>query len=316
MNRHFGFVPRALVITLSLTNISSAQIGFGVDGNGNLFSFDVTAPGSIPINSIGNLGFTPEAIDFKPGTNQLYAIDIGATTTQLYTVNIFNGAATPTSSNFPSVGAGYSLTVNQRYGFDFNPSTHDGSGNFQIRLIANNNENLRINSSDGSLSLAATDLLIQPGSNAPFTDAAAYLNNVPNQATFATTLYDMDVRNNSLYTQNADGGVLTLVGPFGAGITVDAGIGFDIYTVPGDVDPTIGGDSAYAVLTRDGPYFLYQVNLTTGAIATGKLVGPVGSPSDFTGGFAIAPLPIPEPATLTLLALGLIALTISRRPQT
>src|SRR5215207_11191259 len=100
MSRHLGFFARALAITLSLCGISRAQTGFGVDGNGNLFSFNITLPGSIPINPIGNLGFTPEAIDFKPGTNALYAIDVTATITQLYTVNISTGLATPTSSNF------------------------------------------------------------------------------------------------------------------------------------------------------------------------------------------------------------------------
>jgi hypothetical protein len=320
MTRSLGIVARTLVVTLALCGICRAQTGFGVDGNGNLFSFDVTAPGSIPINSIGNLGFTPAAIDFKPGSNTLYAINVGATTTQLYTVNISNGAATPTSASFPSVGAGYSLTVNQHYGFDFDPSSRDGGGNFQIRLVATNGDNLRINSGNGSLTSNDTDLLIQPGSNAPFADASAYINNVPNQATFATTLYDMDTRNDSLYTQNGNGGVLTLVGAFGATIN-DAivGIGFDVYTVPGDVDPSTGGDSAYAVLkrtgTQNGAYLLYQVNLTTGNITGGKLVGPLGSPSDFSGGFAIAPLPVPEPTSfaMVVLAIAMAAGWVRRR---
>jgi hypothetical protein len=309
MSRHLWFFARALAITLLLCGIGRAQTGFGVDGNGNLFSFNVTAPGSIPINPIGNLGIVPEAIDFKPGTNTLYAIDVGTPNTQLYTVNISSGLATATSASFPSVGAGYSLTTNQRYGFDFDPSSLDGGGNFQIRLTSTNGENLRINSGNGSLTSNDTDLLI--GTNSPFVDASAYINNVPNQATFATTLYDMDTRNNSVYTQSPqNNGTMTLVGAFGASIVANAGIGFDIYTVPGDVDPTIGGDSAYAVLTRNatqgGAYLLYQVNLSTGAITNGRLVGPVGTPSDFTGGFAIAPLGIPEPTTLAMMALGVV----------
>src|SRR5262245_33649963 len=99
-----------VAITLLLTTATNAQTGFGVDAQGNLFSFDVTGVAPIPVTPRGNLGFTPEAIDFKPGTNVLYAIDIGAATTQLYTVDIFTGAATPTSSNFPTVGADYNLT--------------------------------------------------------------------------------------------------------------------------------------------------------------------------------------------------------------
>jgi hypothetical protein len=317
MNHHLRFVARALVITLSLCGICRAQTGFGVDANFNLFSFDVTAPGSIPITSIGNVGFLPEGIDFKPGTNTLYAIDIGPITTQVYTINISTAAATPTTASFPSVGAGYNLTGNQHFGFDFDPSSLDGGGNFQIRLVSTNGENLRINSGNGSLTSNDTDLLIQPGSNSPFTDAAAYINNVPSQATFATTLYDMDVRNNSLYIQSPQNtGTLTLVGAFGATIVANVGIGFDVYTVPGDVDPTIGGDSAYAVLTRNatngGAYLLYQVNLATGAIFNGKLVGPAGTPSDFSGDFAIAPLPVPEPATFAMVTLVVAAVAVRR----
>ena len=52
---------------------------------------------------------------------------------------------------------------------------------------------------------------------------------------------------------------------------------------------------------------LYEVNLTTGATTNGKLVGPNGTPADFTGGFAIAPLAIPEPTTLVIVSLGLFA---------
>jgi hypothetical protein len=322
MNQHLWFVARASVVTLSLCGVCRAQTGFGVDGNFNLFSFDVTAPGSIPITPIGNLGFLPEGIDFKPGSNTLYGIDVGPITTQLYTINIGTGAATPTTASFPSVGAGYNLTGNQHFGFDFDPSSLDGGGNFQIRLVSTNGENLRINSGNGSLTANDTDLLIQPGSNAPFTDASAYINNVPNQATFATTLYNMDTRNDSLYTQSPqNAGTMTLVGAFGATIN-DAivGIGFDVYTVPGDADPTTGGDSAYAVLkrtnTQSGAYLLYQVNLGTGAIFNGKLVGPAGTPSDFSGGFAIAPLPVPEPASFVMVALvvaGAAARRLRRR---
>src|SRR3954468_18752738 len=118
MSRQLGFFARALVVLLTLAGITHAQTGWGVDGNGNLFSFDVTQPGSIPIiSSPGNLGFVPEGIDFQPGTNRLYAIDIGPVTTQVYVVNTTNAVAKPTPTSFPSVGAGYNLTGNQHFGF-------------------------------------------------------------------------------------------------------------------------------------------------------------------------------------------------------
>jgi len=81
----------------------------------------------------------------------LYAINIDGTTAQLYTVDINTGAATPTSSNFPSVGADYNLTGNQRFGFDFNPSTLQADTSMRIRLVATNGDNLRINSNTGAL---------------------------------------------------------------------------------------------------------------------------------------------------------------------
>jgi Domain of unknown function (DUF4394) len=320
MLRHLGFLACGCALVFALASVSEAQTGYGVDGNGNLFSFDVTAPGSIPITPIGNVGFVPEGIDFRPGTNQLYAIDVGTPNTQLYTINIATAAATPVGAGFLTIDAGgaYNLSGNQHFGFDFNPSTLMADNSMRIRLVATNNDNLRVNSATGAIAVVDVDLLIPP-SSAPFVDAAAYINNnIPNPATITTTLYDMDTRNMSLYTQNPpNNGTLNLVGPFGAGINdTIVGIGFDIYTDPFDVDPTIGGDSAYAVLKRTGTqnaaYLLYQVNLATGEITNGKLVGPNGSPSDFTGGFAMAP-GVPEPTSLLLVFSSLIGICFVRR---
>ena len=243
-----------------------------------------------PSTRLAILGFTPEAIDFKPGTNTLYAIDVGATTTQLYTVNIFTGAATPTSANFPSVGAGHNLTVNQHYGFDFSPRRSMAAATSRFGWSARMEKTFGSIRATGSLTSNDVDLLIQPGSNAPFADASAYINNVPNQATFATTLYDMDIRNNSLYTQNGNGGALTLVGAFGATINdCDCGHRLRYLHCSRRCRPVdrrrLWLRRAQATGTQNGAYLLYQVNLTTGGIINGKLVGPVGSPSDFTGGF-------------------------------
>ena len=286
---------------------AAAQTGYGVDANFTLFSFDVTAPATS--TTIGNVGFLPEAIDFRPGTNQLYAIDVGAATTQLYTINIANGAATPVGAGFASTGVDYNLTGNQSFGFDFNPKTLQADTSMRIRLISTNGENLRLNSSTGLIAAVDVDLAIAPNGAAPFTDAAAYINNIP-EVGGTTILYDMDIRNNSLYTQDPpNNGTMNLVGAFGAGIgNVQRGIAFDVYTDPLSVDATIGGDSAYAVLERPdapingplGAYLLYHVNLATGAITGGALVD---GGRNFDGGFAIAP-GVPEPSTFALAAMA------------
>jgi len=295
---------------------AAAQTGYGVDANFTLFSFDVTAPATS--TTIGNVGFLPEAIDFRPGTNQLYAIDVGATTTQLYTINIANGVATPVGAGFATTGVDYDLSGNQSFGFDFNPKTLQADTSMRIRLISTNGENLRLNSNTGLIAAVDVDLSISPSGASPFTDAAAYINNVP-EVGGTTILFDMDIRNNSLYTQSPpNNGTMNLVGAFGATINnVQRGIGFDVYTDPLSVDATIGGDTAYAVLERPdapingplGAYLLYNVNLATGAITGGALVD---GGRNFDGGFAILP-GVPEPSTFALAALAAMAGIIRQR---
>jgi hypothetical protein len=62
-----------------------------------------------------------------------------------------------------------------------------------------------------------------------------------------------------------------------------------------------------------GAYLLYNVNLATGEIQNGRRVGSVVSPSDFTGGFAVRPLP--EPASIVMWVVGLAAYAAARRRQ-
>jgi hypothetical protein len=225
--------------------------GYGVNANHQLFRFDVNGLAPAPVTNIGApLSFLPEGIDFRPGTDTLYAIDVGATTTQLYTIDAYTGVATAVGAGFPTTVAGsYSLAGSQQFGFDFNPKTSQGDTSMRIRLVATNNTNLRLNSSTGAVNNVDTPLVIPPSSS-PFVDAVAYINNVPEMAGPVTTLYDMDSRNNKLYTQSPpNDGTLNEVGAFGVAINnSQVGIHFDIYTALGSVDPTIGGDTGYAVL--------------------------------------------------------------------
>jgi DNA-binding beta-propeller fold protein YncE len=299
-----------------LSASASAQTAWGVSADGTLFYFDVNTPAVT--TTVGLVGFTPEGIDFRPATNTLYAIDVGPNTTQLYTLNLATAAATPVGTGFASSGTNYTLAQNQEYGFDFNPKTLQADTSMRIRLVNTAGANLRLNSSTGGLAAVDTNLAI--GTNSPFVSGAAYINNVP-EAGGATTLYDIDTRNASLYTQvPPNAGTLNLVGPLGATITnVQTGVGFDVYTDPLSTDPTLAGDEAFAVLKRPdapvggplGAYLLYDVNLATGQITNGALVGDPMSPRDFTGGFAVQPGPIPEPALLSLVAFG--AMLLRRR---
>jgi hypothetical protein len=133
-------------------------------------------------------------------------------------------------------------------------------------------------------------------------DGAAYINNIP-QMGGTTDLFDVDSRNDALLRQlPPNDGVVATVGNFGVMGDMLRGMGFDIYTTPGDPDPTTGGDFGFVVsqvasaVEGDPPYQLFDLNLTNGALSNGTTVGPVGTPYDFTGGFAV----IPEPAGIAL----------------
>ena len=300
----------AYTIVLFLAGYCHALTGYGVNSQGTLFHFDVDNPNNSAV-AVGPVGFVPEGIDFRPSSSTLYAIDIGPNTTQLYTININTALATPIGAGFPSTSASYNLTGNQHFGFDVNPSTLQMDGSIRIRLTATNSDNLRLHSATGAIAAEDTDLLIPPSSS-PFVDGSAYSNNIANMATLATTLYDMDSRNDKLYIQNPpNNGTLTEVGPFGVTIDALVGIGFDIDTNPGTL-----ANRGLAVYQRTdtagGAYLIYDVNLATGATTMGALVGPAATVIDFNGGFSV--LPVPEPSTLVLAGLALVPLVLRWRP--
>ncbi|MBC8008566.1 MAG: DUF4394 domain-containing protein [Burkholderiales bacterium] len=299
-----------LVALLATAATAQAQTAFGVDATGALFSFNLSSPGTV--NSIGPLGFTPEAIDFRPGTSTLYAFDVTGTTARLYTVNTSTGAATPISAGFATSGVApgtYDFSDASSYAFDFNPTTQQAlpDTSIRIRLVGNDGTNLRLHSGTGGI--AAVDGSINGVSGATVTGAAytrsdfASVGAVPT----GTALYYIDSANNSLLTTAGLGpnsGTVTPVGALGTDIGID--IGFDILT---------GGstNTAYLVDTTGANIAsFYTVNLTTG---TATSLGTIAR--DFTGGFAIDQLSaIPEPSSFAALAgaLGLgFAATRRRR---
>ncbi len=118
----------------------------------------------------------------------------------------------------------------------------------------------------------------------------AYTNNIP-AASGTSDLYAIDSRLIDLYLMNpvADGN-LNLVGPIDDGVTSISSVQLDIYTDLNDTDPGIVGDRAFAVLSRSaqaGGLKVYDLNLTNGAIANGRSVGPANFVVNFRGGFAV-----------------------------
>jgi hypothetical protein len=284
--KHTCSLRLALAVTggLLTASASHAQVAFGVDSLGNLFSLNVSAPAST--TTIANLGFVPEGIDFRTGTSSLFAIDVGASTAQLYTIDVGTGAATAIGGGFATAGTvggvSYNLAGATSFGFDFNPTTLQADGSIRIRFTANNGTNLRLHSATGGV--AAVD-----GPLAGSVGAVAYINNVFATQGGVTGLYDIDYQSDSLLFQNPpNAGTLNLIGSLG--VDVGSNLGFDILSAVGG-DAGIAGDFAFLVDTlAPGSATLYSVNLGTGAAAEIGLVG-----RDFTGGFALAS-PVPEPA--------------------
>jgi hypothetical protein len=299
----------AAAAVLASSASAFALTGYGVTANGTLFSFDVDAAASA--TTVGSMGIVPEAIDFRPANGKLYAVDVGPTNTTVYTVNTATAAITSVGT-FPSSASGgsaYNLT-NGLIGMDFNPVAD------RIRIVTSTGVNLRIN--PDTAAVAAVDAAINPGT--PFISASAYSNNLA--GALSTTLYDFDSNSDSLLTQNPpNNGTVTTIGPFGVTVNaVNTNAGFDIYT-----DPTTFVDRGLVVFQRpdvallnnpkiavpNGPYMLYEMNLSTGGVSNGRLVG---GGLDFSGGFAVTPgSAVPEPASLALIALAAPALLFRRR---
>ncbi len=217
--------------------IPAMPVAWAVDGSNNLLAFNfsnMSTPVSKIITGLQS-GETILGIDMRPATGQLFAL---GSTSRLYTLNMATGAATAISAapfTTPLVGTSF--------GFDFNPTVD------RIRVVSNTGQNLRLNPLTGDI--AAVDLPLNPG--VTNVSAAAYTNNFAGATT--TTLFDIDVTTDKLYTQiPPNNGTLVEVGSLGIDATADNG--FDI-----------GGTSntAYAIIKVGSNNFIYSINLTSGA---------------------------------------------------
>jgi hypothetical protein len=189
----------------------------------------------------------------------------------------------------------------------------------RIRLVSNNSRaNLRLNSDTGLIAATDTNLAFASGTATPFVDGSAYINTAVARAGGATTLFGLDMRIDSLVTQNPpNAGAINVVGPFG--VTVDGIVptGFDIASL-NPADDSLADERAFSVFVRPSSgtlealdsFLLYDVNLSTGQITNGRLVGTNVSPSSFEGGLAVRV--VPEPASLAIIA-GASSLVLRRR---
>ncbi|WP_375437288.1 DUF4394 domain-containing protein [uncultured Hymenobacter sp.] len=269
-----------LGITLGLGLLAAvpaaAQTVYGLSGT-NLVAFQATAPGTIT-STVAITGITAGqnvvGMDVRPNTGQLFALGynaaLAANNTQLYTLDVTSGAASP-------VGAAITLNLGSvldlpRIGFDFNPTVD------RIRVVSSNDANFRLNPNTGGI--AATDLALNyaatdtnTGTN-PGVGAAAYTNSYIGAA--ATTLYDIDEAASRLVTQiPPNNGTLNTVGALGVTTSaLNQSADLDIFFNPSSsvnqaylvvATPSLTGTSALSNF--------YALNLASGSTASGALIG-------------------------------------------
>ena len=137
-----------------------------------------TAISTTPITGLQS-GENVLAIDFRPGTGQLYGL---GSTSRLYIINQNTGAATALGATSFTPALAGTLT-----GFDFNPTVD------RIRLVTSSGLNLRLHPETGAV--AATDGNLNPGT--PNVSSAAYTNNTSGAS--ATELFVIDNTSGMLY---------------------------------------------------------------------------------------------------------------------
>ena len=264
--------------------------GYSYNAAGQLFVFDVNNPAGARGIGASGVGGNVKGLDFRPGTTTLYAVEVNAGTSQLYTVNLTTGARTPVGSGFANSGAvggnNYSLDASANYGFDFNPTTQQEDGSIRIRFVNSDGVDLRLNSDTGAI--AAVDGALAYASGDPATSditAAAYTNSdTARTASTApgTLLYYLDTLNDNLVNlpSNPNSGQFQLVGSLGVDVSNVAG--FDIVYAQ-------NANVGYIAVNAGGSYTLHRVNLVTGE--AGPSLGTFPSGFEPVGGLAIAVIP-------------------------
>jgi hypothetical protein len=297
MNR-FTFALLLCVGFSSLSSVLRAELIYGIDESSGqtLVSWDSSSPSSLQ-NGVAVSGLqsgeTIKGIDFRPSTNQLYAL---GSFSRLYTVNVNTGVAT----EVPPPGAFTPSLNGSAFGFDFNPVID------RIRVVSNAKKNYVLNPDDGSAT-AAIDLFYGPADPnfgaTPNVVSSSYTNSV-NPAPGGTQLYGIDTGLNILVTQANSAGTLGTVGPLG--VDVVATSGFDISGASG---------IAYAAMQPfdNSQSYLYSIDLLTGmATNLGAIYGGV-----VISAMAVAPdgfnPNVPEPASLTLVGLAAMAMCGRKR---
>ena len=238
---------------------AAAPTAIGLTNDNRLVGFDPKAPNTLT-STAAITGLQPGesvlGIDVRPTNGRLYALTSAA---RLYTVDPATGAAMlsstlaadPTDATLPYAGLRGGV-----FSVDFNPAAD------RLRVLGNTGQNLRINVETGAVT---TDGEVNRTPAATVL-GAAYSNSFAGTTT--TTLYDLEGRSNVLARQvPPNDGTLIDIGPLGVTLGASAGA-FDIG----------GGGNGLVLLALPasdaaGPYSLYTVSLSSGAVSLYRNTG-------------------------------------------
>ncbi len=303
----------AATLAFAATRQAEARpYGYAYNSTGQLFAFDLTNPSSVIPIGPATAGADTKGIDVRPGTSTIYAVDITAAGTQIFTVNPSTGARAAVGPAIPNTGTApsfdnsgnvpYSLDpAAAGYGFNFNPVTLQGDGSSRFRLVDSAGNNFRFNSSTGALTtvdgvVAYTDATPQ----APTLGAAAYTNSDAERsggAVAPTALYYLDAANDVLaISDNPNAGTIQNAGPLGIDIT--AVVGMEIYSPAGNVAAGGGANFTFAVIQLQGEstYSLRSLpNIGSSFGGVGASFGNFPAGFEPINGFAIIDAPELDP---------------------
>jgi hypothetical protein len=266
-------------LLLALSSIAQAAPMAGITATEVVF-FDSINPQNIvirrPINGLA-AGEILLGIDTRPVNGGLYGV------TSQGRVAVID----PFTGNVSLIGAG-SLLTGTAFGIDFNPVPD------RIRLVSNDNSNLRLNPDTGAI--AGTDTPLSPAGSKV---GAAYDRNFA--GTTITTLFLIDSTTDTLARQGGvdgtpspNGGLITDIGPLG--VDTSNVVGFDISS---------GGAAVASLNTTGGTTGLYNINLATGAAT---LISNFPANTQVTDVTFIGALPTPLVPVSTLSNWGIAGL--------
>jgi Domain of unknown function (DUF4394) len=181
-------------------------------------------------------------IDVRPATGALYGLGDAGGVYELDPV-----------AERPVFKARLNVAMTGRnFGLDFNPTVD------RLRVVSDSGQNLRVNVDTGATTVD-TPLNFTAGSTTSGVGAVAYTNN-DNDASTATTLFDLDSVNDQLVTQNPPNNGTLVAGPK-IGFDTDSATTFDIWSEIKDGKAV--SNKGYAAL--DGGGTLFGIDLSTGA---------------------------------------------------